>query len=85
MAFEADRVIIVTTDHDYYQMVNDKVMALMYIPNQKKFEAMKEKYPTCCIKERKLCLYTAKMIKEENNLWSQKDPIKNAFPWNTYL
>ncbi len=74
LAARSDRVIIVTTDHDYYQMVNDKVMALMYIPNQKKFEAMKQKYPTCCIKERKLCLYTAKMIKEETGVHPYQIP-----------
>ena len=67
-------VMLVTTDHDYYQMIKGNTKALMYIPNRKKFEELQKKYPKNCTKEHKFCFYDENMIKAETGVYSFQIP-----------
>ncbi len=60
------RVMVVTTDHDYYQLVNDRIQALMYIPNAAKLEKLKAKYPNNCYSH--FCLFDSNMVKAEEGV-----------------
>ncbi len=60
-----DRVYVVTTDHDYYQMITDDVQALMYIPNSKKYDELKQKYPDRCFLSGRFVLYDSTMVEKE--------------------
>lgn len=67
------KVLIATTDHDYYQMVNDNVNVMLYIPNQKSYENLKAKYPNRCILSR-FVVFNRSMVQAEVGVLPEQIP-----------